>query len=1054
MVIEELQSFYTQLDAILPPAITTPTPKPAASQSRPNRGIAAAPHADQAASHEEDFTDQWGATQSSTGDFDRAAPMANDLPLPSMQNHADPGARPSAGNVPQGGSPAATLESAPFGLDHTPQDTGWNEQASSLDWDPNWDQVPGSAPALDGVDDWRPSQVDVLWPEVATSAPAADSGRSPVKSGAQDSQLMGQTGEALAAFNSGARPTANVAPGEQFDGVDKVAAPNWGEDTVPPAVNRAETSGIPARHVASDVTNSMSSSRRAGGHPRQGRALHAARNLLALRRQVAAGATPIGAALETQPEGGGATHINAVLTDLANLQASGEADAWADSGSIMLGERMRERFGNDHFEPGSRSGDALDVVSALMDAIFDDVLIDSEAKKRIGRLAVPLLRSSFDEESVLGSESHPARAVVNRLGELDLSGGGDDSHGGAALRESVDSVIQQVREQHQVNPNVFAEVLPVLDQLRALQNERVNENVARLVQAREAQESVVRALRNADGTQPADGHSGSTSQLPDGRDIPADWREQLGVAARLPTGTAVILDAGTPQARPATLAWSAEDRNQFLFAGAAGEKAASFSQQALAMALRRGTVQVADDAQMPAIERGFFRMLQDMHAKVAHESTHDPLTGLYNVKSFRDGLDELAHAALQDGSCHVICFADLDDLDELVERCGERAGQKLLVRLARLLEKHMSERGKVARLEGNRFGLLYRNSVIMEAEPLVERLRAALERSRCVFKGESLTLTISAALTAVTEDCVNVEELTATLDAACARVHDEGGNGVVIAEPPSSPGASAQPLPQQPQSPGLRELLDQDRLALRCQLVKPVAEGSTAKPFYEALLGYVDDDGEVASAGHLFSNVSADEDILDVDRWVIRQVLDWMQSNRKLLRRIGGISINLSGVSLEEDALLGFVIDQFNRTEVPPGKVMFEMAEAAAVDRLSVAQDFMRTLKEYGCRFMLDDFRAGQASFAYLKNLPVDKVKISGALVRDMVVGDDECAMVRSVNEIAHFMGKETIAELVDDERVLEKLVELGVDHAQGYCIEMPMPLRELAQVLINNTAY
>ena len=176
----------------------------------------------------------------------------------------------------------------------------------------------------------------------------------------------------------------------------------------------------------------------------------------------------------------------------------------------------------------------------------------------------------------------------------------------------------------------------------------------------------------------------------------------------------------------------------------------------------------------------------------------------------------------------------------------------------------------------------------------------------------------------------------------------------------------------------------------------------------------------------------------EVDMWVIRNSLDWMAKHRSKVDGVGGYSINLSGLTLGDDSLLRYVLERLTESQVPPSKIIFEVTESAAINTLSVAVNFINTLKEYGCRFALDDFGTGDASFAYLKTLPIDFVKIDGSIVRDIVDSPKDLALVKSINEIGHFLGKKTVAEFVENDDILARLRQMGVDYAQGYGIEAP----------------
>ena len=181
-----------------------------------------------------------------------------------------------------------------------------------------------------------------------------------------------------------------------------------------------------------------------------------------------------------------------------------------------------------------------------------------------------------------------------------------------------------------------------------------------------------------------------------------------------------------------------------------------------------------------------------------------------------------------------------------------------------------------------------------------------------------------------------------------------------------------------------------------------------------------------------------------VDRWVVENVLKWMADHRSSLDNFGGFAINVSGHSVNDESFADFVLEQFSRTQAPTSKVCFEITETAAIANLDNARDFMNRMKIIGCRFSLDDFGTGLSSYSYLRNLPVDYVKIDGVFVKDLNNNPSDYAVVRSINEIGHYLGKKTIAEFVENDAILAQLREIGVDYAQGYGIEKPGLLSNL----------
>lgn len=280
------------------------------------------------------------------------------------------------------------------------------------------------------------------------------------------------------------------------------------------------------------------------------------------------------------------------------------------------------------------------------------------------------------------------------------------------------------------------------------------------------------------------------------------------------------------------------------------------------------------------------------------------------------------------------------------------------------------------------------------------------------------------------------------VDSACFAAKDQGRNCIQVHSADDSELARRSGVMEWMAS--INDNLDSDRLWLRCQKISPSDKDNGEKPHYEVLLGVRDEHDEPIPTEEFVRAAEQYNYMPAVDRWVVRNVFRWMADNRRKLAKIAGLAVNLSGRSFSDGSLMNYVIEQFNESKVPPGKVFFEVTETAAIASLSNADEFIRVMKEFGCRFSLDDFGSGHSSYAYLRELPVDYVKIDGVFVKDIGDNPRDYAVVNSINEIAHFMGKKTIAERVENEKILGCLQEIGVDFVQGYGIERPCPLEEL----------
>jgi len=242
----------------------------------------------------------------------------------------------------------------------------------------------------------------------------------------------------------------------------------------------------------------------------------------------------------------------------------------------------------------------------------------------------------------------------------------------------------------------------------------------------------------------------------------------------------------------------------------------------------------------------------------------------------------------------------------------------------------------------------------------------------------------------------------------------------------------------------LKLALDENRIKLRCQKIASISSDDYSMPHYEVLLSVEDENGlQVPPSDFIFAAEQYNR-MQAVDRWVISSVFDWMINNKSLLDSINGLAINLSGHSFNDESLLAFIWEKFVEMKVPREKVIFEVTETATIANLDRAADFIKEMKGVGCKFALDDFGSGLSSYAYLKHLPVDYVKIDGVFVKDLVTDESDYAMVKSIHEMAKFLGKRTIAEYVENNEILEKLKEIGIDYAQGWGIEKPVMLDDI----------
>jgi len=426
--------------------------------------------------------------------------------------------------------------------------------------------------------------------------------------------------------------------------------------------------------------------------------------------------------------------------------------------------------------------------------------------------------------------------------------------------------------------------------------------------------------------------------------------------------------------------------------------------------------------------------------KMAHLAAHDPLTGLVNRREFEDRLERVLATARSDGSAHALCFLDLDQFKIVNDTCGHMAGDELIRRVAMAFAACVRQRDTLSRLGGDEFAVLVERCTLEHAQRVAEDLRRAVESLRFTADGRTFTLSVSIGLVAVDAASEDLTQVLSAADSACYAAKDRGRNRIHVYRADDT--QVARRRGEMRWLSEIQHALDADRFELVAQDI--VALGDTAPcDDFEVLLRLVDEDGAQVLPGVFLPAAERYHIAPRIDRWVIRNVLEWLAGWRLELPGETRCFVNLSGLSLGDAQMLEFIVGELARTRVAPGRICFEVTETAAISNLGNASRFFQELRTRGCLFALDDFGSGVSSFGYLRTLPVDFLKIDGVFVRDIVDDPVDLEMVRSINQIGQLMGKRTIAEFVENERVLEALRALGVDHAQGYYLGRPAPLAD-----------
>ncbi len=424
--------------------------------------------------------------------------------------------------------------------------------------------------------------------------------------------------------------------------------------------------------------------------------------------------------------------------------------------------------------------------------------------------------------------------------------------------------------------------------------------------------------------------------------------------------------------------------------------------------------------------------------QLSYQAGHDALTGLYNRREFDNRLVELLENAKLTGRQHILLYLDLDQFKIVNDTCGHTAGDKLLLQLSVLLGHKVRKNDVLARLGGDEFGVLLVGCDIEYGKKVAEIFLHLISDFRFVWDDKIFQVGVSIGLVPVTAASENSAEVMSAADAACYVAKDEGRNRIQVFVGDERRGKKYGEMQWVPR---IHKAMEDNRLLLYRQNIGSLAPENTAE-HAEILLRMKGDDGTIIPPMAFIPAAERYSIMPLIDRWVIKGALEWLK-NYPLSKNgnLQELAINISGQSLGDDQFLGYLLDQFNQTGVPPERICLEITETAAIASIGQAMAFITALKARGCKFALDDFGSGMSSYSYLKNLEVDFLKIDGSFIKDMVNDPVDLAMVESINHIGHVMGIQTIAEFVENEAILDKLREIGVNYAQGYHIHKPEPL-------------
>ena len=435
------------------------------------------------------------------------------------------------------------------------------------------------------------------------------------------------------------------------------------------------------------------------------------------------------------------------------------------------------------------------------------------------------------------------------------------------------------------------------------------------------------------------------------------------------------------------------------------------------------------------------RQERQLHRRLAYLASHDALTGFINRREVEERLSAvLAAVKAEPSKTAALLYMDLDQFKVVNDTCGHSAGDLLLRQLGDVLRARVPKNGVLARLGGDEFAVLLPGFTLAEASDIAESLREAIAAFRFLWRDSALQVGVSIGIVPVEAASESVATLMSAADVACYVAKDLGRNRIHVYEDNDA----AERHQEMQWVARITRALEEERFELYYQPIVPIRSEKGHWPHYELLLRMRDEEGKLVAPTAFIPAAERYNLMPALDRWVIGYTLETLAFRGAPGTTPYTLAINVSGTTLNDARFLDFVLDELTAASVAPGAICFEITETAAIANLDRVISFMRALKARGCRFSLDDFGTGLSSLTYLKNLPVDYVKIDGQFVRNVLRdGADEC-VVESIARMARAFRIHAIAERVESRDVMTRLGELGVSFAQGYFVAVPQPVSEL----------
>ena len=499
---------------------------------------------------------------------------------------------------------------------------------------------------------------------------------------------------------------------------------------------------------------------------------------------------------------------------------------------------------------------------------------------------------------------------------------------------------------------------------------------------------------------------------------------------------------GNQRVEKLKLIWLGSDPWHSVFVNQSGVKRLDFSRDELIKHYKTKMVRKIDSPDQPIATRAKHAVVEKLYNDARQSSFEDARVGLSNSKGL---LAYLRETDFQ--SATTMVYVEIDDFRIINQACGMDASDDLVKSIGQRMQQHAAKDAMLARIDDQSLAMVLTDTNVDSFYRMAAGWSEELRAEPFTFENQSFPVALSIGLIGFTDESLQLDKVIKNVALACASAKQSGRNRIKVYSDDDRQLRQHAELIEW--AGHIDNALAENRLVLACQPIVPISSETDSQlvakgEHYEVLLRVLDADGRIGPPGSFLSAGEQLRRMPDIDRWVVTNLLQWMQDNLELVDKLDGFSVNLSGQSVASESFLQFVTEQVFEANFDPSKLTFEITETVAIDDFDYVKKFIQHMRKLGCKFSLDDFGSGYASYSYLRNLDVDYLKIDGLFVKEMHLDAKDLVMVKSMNNIAHSLGLKTIAEFVENQDILDLLGDIGVDYAQGYHLGKPTPMAEL----------